>query len=123
MPTVRRWLTLFLVVFLPLQLATASVAAYCLHETGPSVDHIGHHQDANKAASADAAADTNDGDNPAGKADVQCEYCHFACAQTLVAQLAAWTPVSSSVPIDTLPIAFHSSDPSALDRPNWTASA
>ncbi|WP_431262205.1 hypothetical protein ACQ859_18795 [Roseateles chitinivorans] len=48
----RRWLTVFLLILLPLQLSWAVAATYCTHEADPAVNHIGHHQHRHEAAEA-----------------------------------------------------------------------
>ncbi len=40
----RRWLCLFMLMILPLQLSWAVAASYCQHEQGADVRHYGHHQ-------------------------------------------------------------------------------
>ena len=39
----RRWLAILLLVCLPLQFSWAAVADYCMHESGETADHVGHH--------------------------------------------------------------------------------
>lgn len=39
----RRWLTVLLLVLLPLQLGWAALGSYCQHETGRQAQHLGHH--------------------------------------------------------------------------------
>ena len=46
----RRWLTVFLLFLLPLQLSWAVAATYCAHEADPAVNHIGHHQHRHEAS-------------------------------------------------------------------------
>lgn len=48
----RRWLTVFLLILLPLQLSWAVAATYCAHEADPAVNHIGHHQHRHETAAA-----------------------------------------------------------------------
>lgn len=50
----RRWLTVFLLFLLPLQLSWAVAATYCAHEAVPAVSHVGHHEHRHEA-SGDAA--------------------------------------------------------------------
>ncbi|WP_431257108.1 hypothetical protein ACQ86G_20830 [Roseateles chitinivorans] len=50
----RRWLTVFLLILLPLQLSWAVAATYCAHEADPAVNHIGHHQHRHEAAAVSA---------------------------------------------------------------------
>ena len=41
----RRWLLIFLLFLLPLQLSWAASAAYCEHERDTQPGHWGHHED------------------------------------------------------------------------------
>ena len=50
----RRWLTVFLLILLPLQLSWAVAATYCAQEADPAVNHVGHHEHRHEA-SGDAA--------------------------------------------------------------------
>lgn len=55
--TMRRWLTIFLLVFMPLQFSWAVAGGYCTHhEEGKSAQHFGHHADGHE----DLAADGHD---------------------------------------------------------------
>lgn len=40
----RRWLAVFLLILLPLQLSWAVAATYCGHEADPAARHVGHHE-------------------------------------------------------------------------------
>jgi flagellar capping protein FliD len=40
----RRFLLIFLVVMMPLQLSWAAVSSYCQHESGTASKHFGHHE-------------------------------------------------------------------------------
>jgi hypothetical protein len=66
-----RWLVILVLVFVPLQLGWAAVAAYCAHEgageTGVVAQHLGHHEHQHQPS---AEAD------PAGVADLDCSHCH-----------------------------------------------
>jgi hypothetical protein len=44
----RRWLSIFLLIVLPLQISWAVAATYCQHETG-STKHFGHHDHKHQA--------------------------------------------------------------------------
>jgi hypothetical protein len=39
----HRWLMIFLMVLLPLQLGWAALGSFCQHETGDQAQHFGHH--------------------------------------------------------------------------------
>ena len=75
----RRWLTLLLLVLLPLQFSWAAVASYCGHETGTQTQHLGHH-DHHHADQADLnkAKDLGSSAAPTGN-DFDCGHCHTPC--------------------------------------------
>ena len=66
----RRWLAVFLLVFLPLQFTWSVAAAYCQHESG-NVQHFGHHE--HKHAGDAGAKDAKKA--PSG-IDEDCAFCH-----------------------------------------------
>ena len=112
----RKWLAIFLLVFMPLQLSWAAVASYCQHETGTAAKHFGHHDHQHKAADGkDATPD------PAktGGTDPDCAVCHAGCASILpgVVTLPSLAPPS----LDTDGYWAHFSSPpiERLERPQW----
>lgn len=78
----RRYLILFLLVLMPLQLSWAAVGSYCEHETGPQASHFGHHP--HKHIAGDAA------DNDVGQSDKPSKGPHTDCS--------ACTPGGLAVP-------------------------
>ena len=71
----RRWLAVFLLVFLPLQFTWSVAAAYCQHESG-NVQHFGHHE--HKHAGDAGAKDAKKA--PSG-IDEDCAFCHAGCGR------------------------------------------
>jgi hypothetical protein len=112
----RRWLLIFLVVLLPMQLSWAAVASYCLHETGPAAQHLGHHEHQHKAD-----AERTDSGNPkaVGAIDADCGICHAGCA-AVVFEPAALLQVAVSLDTGSArPVRISSPPPSLPERPNW----
>jgi hypothetical protein len=114
----RRWLAVFLLVFLPLQFAWAAAAGYCQHETDAAAQHLGHHQHQH-----DADGDGVPDSPPLDGTDNDCGTCHAGGVVAIVADLdlphgagvapaIAWSPGS----LTSLPAA----EP---ERPNWFARA
>lgn len=110
----RRWLAIFLLVLLPLQLSWAAAAPYCQHETGAAVQHFGHHEHKHHQGSADTT------DVPSFAADSDCAACNAGCAAATVTvpslaldaappALAPWYPHVPTSPPATQP-----------ERPNWS---
>ena len=120
----RRWILMFLLVLLPMQLSWAAVASYCQHESGTAAttQHFGHHEHQHSADVAPDAIDHGDTSTEptgTGAIDVDCGTCHAGCS----------TPVLQSLTLvmAKLPSALHStsavhlsSQPASLpERPNW----
>jgi hypothetical protein len=63
----RRWLTVFLLILLPLQLSWAVAATYCAHEADPAVNHVGHHQHRHEASGGASQASVEPGLTEASK--------------------------------------------------------
>ena len=73
----RLWLSIFLIMFLPLQSAWAVAAPYCGHENSVRVSHFGHHAHQHHAADSamDASKDMSNGSG-SGAGDVDCTPCN-----------------------------------------------
>lgn len=73
----RLWLSIFLIMFLPLQSAWAVAAPYCGHENSVRVSHFGHHAHQHHAADSamDASKDMSNG-SVSGAVDVDCTPCN-----------------------------------------------
>ncbi len=114
--TVRRYIVIFFIVFLPFQFAWGAAAGYCAHEKSDKVSHFGHHAHVHKVATqSDEAAVSF-----AGGCDPDCGYCHSGCAQpppTIAGNLPAANP-SIYVPPETIPTRFRA--PNLIERPNWS---
>lgn len=120
----RRFLTVLLLLVLPLQLSWAAAASYCQHGGAAEVaGHLGHHahqhvQGADLAAAEEAP---QNGDDKAPCVDDDCAYCHLGCLKTVGAPVMV-LDVAPRPAFDTPavpPIASHI--PAGLDRPNWRA--
>lgn len=118
----RRWLTLMLLVFLPLQFSWSAAAAYCQHESAGAARHFGHHphdhaaEAAKDAGAKDEAHKAHKGGQPC---DSDCAYCHLGSATALIADVlepgtrqAALCAFEAEPPVSTRA-------PDQLDRPNW----
>lgn len=109
----RRWLTIFLLLLLPMQLSWAVGTAYCKHETGAAAQHFGHHEHQHKAYAGDSAQKSK------VAIDADCGTCHAGCA-TVILDSTSLPSVLVSADIH-LGHQFHSSSPppSLPERPNW----
>jgi hypothetical protein len=115
---VRRWLTIFLLLLLPLQFSWAAAASYCGHETSASAaQHFGHHAHAHQQgdAPADDAASNDDG---APAADRDCDYCNLFGAKPLIPKLLSFAAPSGGCSAEATPAAYESHIPDGLERPD-----
>lgn len=115
----RRWVSIFLLVFLPLQFTWSVAAAYCQHEAGRAAQHFGHHDHqhhVDEDGSTDAKALN-------GGIDGDCAVCHASCVAVLTG--FAQPPIVLPVFEGNLwwPVALPSPPSAVPERPNWTASA
>lgn len=114
----RRWLSLLILVLLPLQLTWAATSAYCQLESGVSSQHVGHHVHKHSNAMYDASQQLK-----ATGADADCGNCHAGCAFALPSKVAAGdaypgaAPMASRQPLQTSPPV------DIPDRPQWPAQA
>lgn len=124
----RRWLTLLLLLILPIQFAWSAAAAYCQHEQVPAKSHIGHHAHEHEAAG-DAGSKVSGKhleDESASKAvklvgDNDCGYCHLSFAKPLVAVALTFDTHAAFLRDTASDQAFRSRGPDVLERPNWRA--
>lgn len=119
----RRWLLIFLVVLLPMQLSWAAVASYCQHESSSSAttQHVGHHEHQHEAdaASTDQGGTDSKSTTATSAVDVDCGTCHAGCC---TAMLQSPILVMAKLPSEShnAPALRLSSQPASLpERPNW----
>lgn len=109
----RRWIAIFLLVFLPLQSAWAAAAAYCQHEEDPTTLHVGHHAHAHAGAEADAHHDNGPAaDHP------DCQVCHAAVA-AVSDHVAPALQSGIDSPFPGGERALPASPITLPERPNW----
>ena len=103
----RRWLTIFLLVFMPLQLSWAA-------------QHFGHHAHQHKA---DVDVDVERADNSSPKAnggiDADCGTCHAGCSTAIFESVSMLTLGVASDLHTGRQFRISSHPPSLPERPNW----
>jgi hypothetical protein len=81
--SMRRWLLIFLLALLPLQLSWAAASAYCQHERDMQPEHWGHHdsegRDTDRSHSGEGAQKNSSTQPNAVVGD--CAVCHAGWAQ------------------------------------------
>lgn len=113
----RRWITILLLVLLPMQLGWAALGSYCQHEGGKHTKHLGHHSHQHKpsATSEDAPADPQTGKSQHG----DCNACFSASITPLLGELSllvAATDSPGATGFQAYPLFRPASPP---DRPDW----
>lgn len=94
----RRWLTILLLVLLPVQLSWAAAGSYCRHEGGPSARHIGHHDHQHQSGKLNAGQeDRADKNLSAGQLDDDCGVCQLSSVQPVLPTHAVAFAVSSEL--------------------------
>ncbi|MCE1239696.1 MAG: hypothetical protein LWW83_07265 [Azonexaceae bacterium] len=113
----RRWVSIFLLIILPLQVSWAAAAVYCQHEAGTG-QHFGHHDHKHQAGDGESS-----GKSPSLSVDNDCAVCHAGCVAALTAVGCA-LPRVEAIDASTLLVRFLASPPGEEpERPNWLISA
>lgn len=112
----RRWLSILLLVFLPLQFSWAAVGVYCQHETGSAAKHVGHHDHQHKA---DASHDDKADPKASGGIDNDCGACHAGCAAAIFGEIQISAPSYASAVVDAYRHSQNTSPHYQPERPNW----
>ena len=128
----RRWLTLLLLVLLPLQFTWTAAAVYCQHEGAregsASIGHFGHHEHEHPATPdvADVAdvvevpAGADDPtDFPRLSVDSDCGYCQLSATKPVQRQPPALSAEPGAVSPDATATRWQTRDPDRLERPDW----
>jgi hypothetical protein len=114
----RKLVAILLLSLMSLQVSWAAVAAYCQHEQGASVRHVGHHQHEHAAHSAGHETQPK---APAAGGDLDCSLCQAGCLPALVAQPELSAAQLSVSQLAEAVVPHPSSPPLDLpERPNWS---
>ena len=114
----RRWLSIFLLLLLPLQFTWAAAATYCQHEREVDTQHFGHHQHEH-AADADDNGDPSKIGKLAGFSDVDCSSCHLGSAKPVTSLLSVPPVKVEPVWIAGLPDRHGLHRAGRIERPKW----
>lgn len=113
----RRWLTIFLLIFLPLQATWAAAGSYCQHETGVAAQHFGHHEHRHPGSPSDEGKVKSS--KVAFAIDGDCDFCHLCCS-VILSSLSAIPYLSTTAVVRPLEKPhFLSTILSPPERPNW----
>ncbi len=120
----RRWLLIFLMVLLPLQLSWAAVASYCEHESsGATTQHLGHHEHQHEIDAGPVDSSNGKTTGTSGAVDLDCGTCHAGgCAVMLQPLKVLMVKLPSKTHSE--PALHLASQPASLpERPNWACLA
>jgi hypothetical protein len=120
----RRWFTILLLAFLPVQLSWAAVASYCEHESGAQAQHVGHHDHEHTGDAANLVVDAEalSTEAPAGE-HLDCGHCHAGCAGMPMLTDAKFPLACASHPASASTLLVLSRAQAPPERPQWLALA
>lgn len=120
LPPVRRYLILFLLFLLPIQVSWAVVANYCDRHQETAVLHLGHHED-ERHVSPDVS---DDGQLPASESSAgQCHDHLSGFIALLLNESSVSISAMSLLQLHGIEPSFATLPPSQPERPNWSALA
>lgn len=117
--SVRRWLTILLLVFLPLQFSWAALSAHSHHLAAATAQDVGHHARQHKlAADREGSGDLT----VAGDTDADSGACHAQGCAGAIFGAVPWSTVSASSGTRIgYQVRLPPPPPTSLpERPNWT---
>ena len=120
----RRWLALFLLCLLPLQVSWAAVADYCSHEHGSATQHFGHHDDEHEVWT-DQPDDAKQQTDPVqtGKSSLGHDHSHLSGFLALLHEHSVSTYNALQPALRCNALTYPSIPPDRPERPNWPTPA
>ena len=115
-----------LLLMLAFQFTWSAISAYCMHETGPAAQHLGHHQhkqDGHEQPSVEQLAAADDGKPASAKktaAHTHCASCVHAVLAPAAMAPAPYLMLASLAPATT-EVRFASVIQLPPERPQWRA--
>ena len=113
----RRWLILFLLSLLPLQITWAAAATvdYCAHDREQTAQHFGHHEDAHPAG----AEKPDRIKQQTGQLKLDHDHNHLSGFLGLLSEISVSTQKSPQIFLRSDELAYLSIPPDNRERPNW----
>jgi len=113
-----RFIVVFLLFLVPLQLSWAALSAYCEHESKAASHHVVHHEHQHQSDQS-TNHDDPDGGSKSGSFDADCGVCHAGCSMALCGVMAAANFARADV-VFARPPRFHLTPISSKpERPKW----
>ena len=118
----RRWLILFLLSLLPLEVAwaTAATTDYCDRGQGQIVQHFGHHDDAHPPGTETPVNGDHPDKYPDKHPKLDHGHSHLSGFLGLLSEISVSTPQSPQLFLHCDEPACLSVPPDNLERPNWS---
>lgn len=107
----RRWVSLLLLIMLPLQSNWAALSAFCQHEQGVQAHHIGHHL--HQHSDSDEVAEASDPQ----QSHKHTTSIHGDCSSCLITLLSLPVQDSFLVVLNRFRLAPEQTPPNTLFRP------
>ena len=119
----RRWLALFLLILMPLQLSWGAVAPYCQHESSSAARHFGHHAhphgDALKQLQGKKPAAAEKAKLGSLSPDPDCSYCHLNVVKPVATFVLPPVAQGAQTLSEDVEQIFSTRAPDHPERPNW----
>lgn len=120
----RKWLTILLLIFMPLQFSWAALSTYCQHESDTTTTHIGHHDHQHKKSKHALENSKTPAEllkNQSSESD--CSICLAAYTPFFSRQLPVSLLALSASPITDYRAHIPAPPAQRLERPQWFALA
>ena len=115
-PSMRKWLTIFLLLLMPLQVTWAAASAYCQHRGDISTEHVGHHAHKHNVQSVERSITDQ---TQQGGSDSDCGTCHAGCSFAVPFAFSGTEFLTSLVIIKSSENLFTSHPLDLPERPRW----
>lgn len=117
----RRWLILFLLSLLPIQVSWAAAATvdYCAHDQDRTAQHFGHHEDANAHDYDAHVSEAEKSHGATGPLHLDHEHNHLSGFLGLLSAVDISARKSPQLFPRGEALIYLSPPPGNLERPNW----
>jgi hypothetical protein len=114
----RRWLLVFLLVLMPMQLTWAAVSTYCQHESKSSIRHIGHHthKHSGSISGGDGVVSSE-----VGSLENDCGVCHANCSVAFQSSSQTLRLIAEPVRIVVKAASYLAHYQYLPERPQWVS--
>lgn len=115
----KRFILIFLLGLLPLQMSWAVVTGYCQHEEGKAAQHFGHHEHKHDASSGNKQNKGNDKKSGFAFNDADCGCHHLCCATIISSEHRQLSFSQNSTSVEFQLSSYQSHLPDGPLKPDW----